>query len=145
MNILSIDLAVAKPTAYALFLDDKLSCFDKVPGITDIEDLVMMIVDLDLIVTEDMYLGMNVSVLKKLCYEVGKIIYVAESHQVKYRLIRPLDWKRHHGLLQKKPEYETLLQKQIIKNTTGQDIEDEDIRAAVLIGLCDIEERRFEK
>ncbi len=144
MNILSIDVAAAKPTAYALFLNDKLSCFDKVPGVDDIEDVVAMIADLDMIVAEDMYLGKNVETLKKLCYEVGAVMHIARTYQVECKLIRPVDWQRHHGLLKKSDEYTKILQRQIIKQTCMVDIEDEDIQAAVLIGLCEIEKRRYD-
>ena len=143
MNILSIDVAITKPTAYALFLDDKLSCFDKVDGIPDIEDIVAMIIDLDMIVTEDMYLGMNVDTLKKLCYEVGKVIYVADMHQVKYLLIGPHNWEAHHGLLKKKYEYIKILKKQLILSETGIETEDVDIQSAILIGLYVIERKRL--
>lgn len=143
MNILSIDVAAAKPTAYALYLDDKLSDYNKVPGIDGIEGLILTKPRIDLIVTEDMYLGMNVETLKKLCYEVGKLIYVAETHDIKYRLVRPLDWQRHHGLLKKRADYIKVLKKQIILNATGQQIEDDDIQDAVLIGLYVIERARL--
>lgn len=143
MNLLSIDVAITKPAAYALYVDDKLSCFDKVPEISDIKDFIPMIIDLDLIVTEDMYHKMNIDTLKKLCYEVGKVIYIAEIHKIKYKLIRPYDWERHHGLLQKTPEYIKVLKKLIILNTTGREIEDDDIQDAVLIGLYVIERARL--
>ncbi len=143
MNLLSIDLAVTKPTAYALFLNDKLSCFDKVSSVNDIEDIATMIIDLDLIVTEDMYHKQNIDTLKKLCYEVGKVIYIADLHQIKYRLVRPTDWQTHHGLTLKNNTYISALQKQIILNTTGQEIEDDDIQSTVLIGLYVIERARL--
>ncbi len=143
MNLLSIDVAITKPTAYALYLDDKLSCFDKVPGIDDIEHIAAMITDLDLIVTEDMYYKKNIDTLKKLCYEIGKIIYIADLHQIKYRLIRPVDWQIHHGLALKNNICISILQKQIILNTTGFEIEDNDIQSAILIGLYVIERARL--
>ena len=143
MNILSIDVAITKPTAYALFLDDKISCFDKVDGIPEIEDIVSMIVDLDMIVTEDMYHKKNIDTLKKLCYEVGKVIYIAGLHHIKYRLVRPADWQTHHGLTLKNNTYISTLQKQIIQNTTGAEVDDEDEQAAILIGLYVIERARL--
>ncbi len=144
MYILSIDVAAAKPTAYALFLNDKLSCFDKAPGVDDIEDVVAMITDLDMILAEDMYLGKNVETLKKLCYEAGAVMHIARTYQIECKLIRPVDWQRHHGLLKKNDEYTKILRRQIIKQTCMVDIEDEDIQAAVLIGLCEIEKRRYD-
>ena len=143
MNLLSIDVAITKPAAYALYLDDKLSCFDKVPGIDDIEDILSMIADLDLIVTEDMYHKKNIAILKKLCYEVGKVIYIANTHGIKYKLIRPVDWKTHHGLTLKNNTYISALQKHIILKTTGFEVEDDDIQSAILIGLYVIERARL--
>jgi hypothetical protein len=86
---------------------------------------------------------MNVDTLKKLCYEVGKIIYIAELHQIKYKLVRPYDWERHHGLLQKNFDYIKILKHQIIFNETGEEIDDDDIQSAVLIGLYVIENARL--
>lgn len=143
MNILSIDVAITKPTAYALFLNDELSFYEKVPSIIEIGNLILARPYIDLIVTEDMYLGMNVDTLKKLCHEVGKIIYIAELHQIKYKLVRPYDWEGHHGLLQKQSDYIKILKHQIIFNETGEEIDDDDIQSAVLIGLYIIERTRL--
>ena len=143
MNILSIDVAITKPTAYALFLDNELQLYNKKPSIIKIEAIVKTTLPLDLIVTEDMYHDKNIDTLKKLCYEVGKAIYIAELYQIKYRLVRPYDWEGHHGLLYKRSSYIKILKKQIILNVTGKEIEDDDIQDAILIGLYVIERARL--
>ena len=143
MNILSIDVAITKPTAYALFRDDKLSFCDKVQGIPEIEQLITASRDIELIVTEDMYHNKNIGTLKKLCYEIGKIIYIADLHKIKYCLIRPIDWQVHHGLTLKNNIYISKLQKLIIFNITGVRTDDEDEQAAILIGLYVIERARL--
>ncbi len=144
MNTLSIDVAITKPTAYALFLDDKLSFYEKVPELIDINALILSRPYIDLIVTEDMYHRKNIDTLKKLCYEVGKVIYIADLHKIKYRLVRPIDWQTHHGLTLKNNIYISTLQKQIIFNTTGAEVDDDDIQSAILIGLYVIERARLE-
>ena len=142
MNLLSIDVAIKKPTAYALFKNDNLKYYDKTDGIIPIEGIVL-ISSLDLIVTEDMYHKNNIDILKKLCYEVGKVIYIANIHNVKYRLIRPVDWQTHHGLTLKNNTYISTLQKKIILNTTGFEIEDDEIQSAILVELYVIERARL--
>lgn len=142
MNILSIDVAAAKPTAYALFEDNELKRFDKVDRIHSIQDIVIINCP-NLIVTEDMYHRKNIDTLKKLCYEVGKIIYIADLYHIKYRLVKPVDWQTHHGLTLKNNTYISTLQKQIIYNTTGAEVDDEDEQAAILIGLYVIERARL--
>ena len=143
MNILSIDVAITKPTACALFRNGKLSFCDKVRGIHEIEEIITAFRDIELIVTENMYHNKNIETLKKLCYEVGKVIYIADLHKIKYRLVRPVDWQTHHGLTLKNNTYISKLQKQIIQNTTGVDTDDEDEQAAILIGLYVIERARL--
>ena len=142
MNILSIDVAITKPTAYAKFYGDRLTGYAKIKGILAIESIIT-VNSFDLIVTEDMYLGMNVDTLKKLCYEVGKVIYIADLHNIKYKLVGPHNWEAHHGLLKKKYEYITILKKQIILNETGIETDDVDIQSAILMGLYVIERNRF--
>ena len=142
MNILSIDVAITKPTAFAFFVDDELKYFEKVDEVQFIQGL-DSIGGPDLIVTEDMYHRKNIDTLKKLCYEVGKVIYIADLHKIKYRLVRPVDWQTHHGLTLKNNTYISTLQKQIIYNTTGAEVDDEDEQAAILIGLYVIERARL--
>jgi len=143
MNVLTIDVAITKPTAYALFLNDELSFYEKVPSIIEVGNLILARPYIDLIITEDMYLGMNVETLKKLCYEVGKVIYIADLHNIKYILIGPHNWEAHHGLLKKKYEYFKTLKKQIILNETGVETDDVDIQSAILMGLYVIERMRL--
>jgi len=142
MNILSIDVAITKPTAFALFVGDKLKYYEKSESIKEMERY-FLIHDVDLIVTEDMYHNKNIDTLKKLCYEVGKVIYIADLHNIKYRLVKPVDWQAHHGLTLKNNTYISKLQKQIILNTTGVETDDEDEQAAILIGLYVIERARL--
>ncbi len=142
MNVLSIDVAITKPTAYAEFIDDKLKHYGKVDNIQAIKGL-----DNnggpDLIVTEDMYHKHNIDTLKKLCYEVGKVIYIADLHGIKYKLVRPVDWMSHHGLTNMTPAMSVYLPKKIILHETGVETDDDDIQAAILIGLYVIERARM--
>ncbi len=142
MNILSIDVAITKPTAYALFLFSDLAEHGKADGISQLVEM-MSLHDLDLIATEDMYHKQNVDTLKKLCYEVGKVIYIADTYGIKYRLIRPVDWKNHHGLTGINPEYVNIVQKKIVLSETCVETDDDDIQAAILIGLYVIERARM--
>ena len=142
MNLLSIDVAITKPTAYAIFWKDVLVEHNKINSIQTVNNIVNMY-NFDLIVTEDMYHKQNIDTLKKLCYEVGKVIYIADLHHIKYRLIRPVDWQTHHGLTLKNNTYISTLQKQIIQNTTSIEVDDEDEQAAILIGLYVIERARL--
>ena len=142
MNILSIDVAITKPTAYALFINNELKYHEKSEGLKEMEHY-FLIHNVDLIVTEDMYHNKNIGTLKKLCYEVGKVIYIAELHKIKYCLVRPIDWQVHHGLTLKNNIYISKLQKQIISNITGVETDDEDEQAAILIGLYVIERTRL--
>jgi len=145
MTILSIDPAVSKKIAYAMFVDEQLQGYNKVDHISEIDDVINTALDIDLVVTEDMYLGNNVRTLKQLEREVGKIIYLCEIYEIEYRLIAPVTWKSHHGLLKKPKELEEKLQIEIIRQETGEEITDVDIRAAILIGLCQIEKARWEQ
>lgn len=145
MTILSIDLAVSKKIAYALFVEDQLNYYGTADHIYEIDDVINTALDIDLVVTEDMYLGKNVQTLKELCYVVGGILYLCEIYEIEYRLIAPATWKSHHGLLKKPAELEERLQIEIVRQATGEEITDVDIRAAILIGLCQIEKARWEK
>ncbi len=143
MNILSIDVAITKPTAYAMFKDNRLVYFEKSDNNNNEVENYLLINNIDLIVTEDMYHNKNIDTLKKLCYEVGKVIYIADLHKIKYRLVRPVDWQAHHGLTLKNNIYISKLQRQIIYNTTGMETDDDDIQSAILIGLYVIERARL--
>ena len=142
MNILSIDVAVTKPTAYAEFTDGKLKNYGKVKSIHAIK-CIDIIGGPDLIVAEDMYHKHNIETLKKLCYEVGKIIYIADYYRIKYKLVRPVDWMNHHGLTNMTPAMSVYLPKKIILHETGVETDDDDIQAAILIGLYVIERARM--
>ena len=143
MTILSIDPAISKKIAYALFVDEQLNDYGTADQIYEIDDVINTALDIDLVVTEDMYLGKNVQTLKQLCYVVGGILYLCQIYDIEYRLIAPVTWKSHHGLLKKPAELEEKLQIEIIRQTTGKEITDVDIRAAILIGLCHIEQARM--
>ena len=141
MNILSIDVAVSKDIAYAGFNDNKLEYFGKIKEITQLPGIIVY-KRLDAIVMEDMYLGKNVDTLKKLCYVVGKILFICEMNHTKYRLIAPVTWQSHHGLLKKPAGLRRKIEDTIIATVTNEKIEDDDIRAAILMGLCHIEQMK---
>ena len=153
MNIISIDPAVSKKIAYAVFLEDRLRFYDLVDEVIDVKDVLASGLDLEIVVTEDMYNGPDFSVVKRLCYTVGEIRILAHMYGLECRLIPPWAWKKHHGILIKKPAareahkaakaFEDKVQFEIIKQYTGKEIQDEDLRAAVLIGMCYIEKARM--
>jgi Holliday junction resolvasome RuvABC endonuclease subunit len=143
MVTLAIDPAYSKALAYALFQERNLLFHGKEK---DIRQIVMNILLYrpDIIVTEDMYLGKNVDTLKKLCYSVGKIMLVCEGIGIPLRLISPGVWMAHHGL--KNPSSRSLLRQyedKIIETVTDEVPRDPDIRSAILIGMCHIEQARM--
>jgi len=142
MNILSIDVAVSKDIAYAVFNDSKLSFFGKIKNLTELAAGIVTFIRLDAVVTEDMYLGKNVAVLKKLCYIVGGIMYICNMLNTECHLIAPITWQSHHGLLKKPAGLRRKIEDTIIATVTDETIEDDDIRAAILMGLCHIEQMK---
>jgi len=143
MTVLAIDPAYSKAYAYALFSGEKLVFAGK-------DEYLGTIVNIlhkwrpDIVVTEDMYLGKNVDTLKKLCYAVGKIMYVCEQMEVPYRLISPKGWTLHHGLRGiKNRDMRKQLEDKIIETVSGEVPRDPDIRSAILIGMCHIEQARM--
>ena len=144
MNILSIDVAVSKDIAYAVISDNKLENFGKVKKIIE---LVKIATDtrLDAIITEDMYLGKNVNVFKRLCYIVGEVLLFCEICHTECRLIAPVTWQSHHGLLKKPAGLRRKIEDEILKTVTNETIEDDDIRAAILMGLCHIEQMKIKE
>jgi Holliday junction resolvasome RuvABC endonuclease subunit len=144
MVTLAIDPAYSKAFAYALFQTKDLLLHGKERDLRNIVNIIT-IHRPDIIVTEDMYLGKNVDTLKKLCYSVGKIMYVCEGLGIPLRLISPGVWMAHHGL--KNPSSRSLLRQyedKIIETVTDEVPRDPDIRSAILIGMCHIEQTRIE-
>jgi Holliday junction resolvasome RuvABC endonuclease subunit len=141
MVILSIDPAVSKKIAYALFKDGALKLYGKVDRV---QDLTMLFnYHPDLIVTEKMYLGKNAKTYGQLSEEVGKIKILCEIYDIPYRLIPPATWKAHHGLLKKPAKYAKILKDKIIETVIGLVPRDPDVRSAILIGMCHIEQARM--
>jgi Holliday junction resolvasome RuvABC endonuclease subunit len=97
----------------------------------------------DLIVTEKMYLGKNAKTYGQLSEEVGKIKLLCEINKIRYRLISPATWKAHHGLLKKPAQYAKVIEDKILENVTSSKIKDPDVRSAILIGMCHIEQTRM--
>jgi len=102
MNIISIDPAVSKKIAYAVFLEDRLDHYQLADSVEDVQEAMLLLPRLDLVVTEDMYNGPNFNVVKQLCYAVGEIRSLAKRFNLDCRLIPPVIWKKHHGILIKK-------------------------------------------
>jgi hypothetical protein len=73
---------------------------------------------------------------------VGKIKLFCEINKIRYRLISPATWKAHHGLLKKPAKYAKILKDKIIKTVIGLVPRDPDVRSAILIGMCHIEQVR---
>ena len=144
MNILSIDVAVSKDIAYVGLSNNRLEYFGKIKKLTDLPNI-MVFKRLDAVITEDMYLGKNVDILKRLCYVVGGILYICETHYVECRLIAPSTWQSHHGLLKKPAGLRRKIEDTIIATVTNETIEDDDIRAAILMGLCHIEQMKIKE
>ena len=142
MTVLAIDPAVSKKIAYALLKDGTLKLYGKVEKV---QDLTMLFnYHPDLVVTEKMYLSKNARTYGQLSEEVGKIKLLCEIYDIRYRLIPPVTWKAHHGLLKKTAEFVKLIEDKIIEIVTKDKITDPDIRSAVLIGICHIEQARME-
>ena len=142
MTVLAIDPAVSKHVAYALFKDGCLKLYGKVDRV---QDLTMLFnYHPDLVVTEEMYLGKNAKTYGQLSEEVGKIKLLCEIYDIQYRLIPPVTWKAHHGLLKKSAEFAKVIEDKVIETVTRDKITDTDIRSAVLIGICHIEQARME-
>ena len=141
MNILSIDVAVSKDIAYVSFHDNKLGLCGKAGTIMELS-VIFSSKRFDIIVMEDMYIGKNVNTLKKLCYVVGGIMLICDMHYTEYRLINPATWQSHHGLLKKPAGLRRKIEDEIIATVTYRKIEDDDVRAAILMGLCHIEQMK---
>jgi len=138
---LAIDPAVSKQTAYAMFRGGILKLYGKVDRV---QDLTMLFnYHPDLIVTEQMYLGKNAKTYGQLSEEVGKIKLLCEIYDIRYRLIPPATWKAHHGLLKRPAKYAKILEDKIIETVIGLAPRDPDVRSAILIGMCHIEQARM--
>jgi Holliday junction resolvasome RuvABC endonuclease subunit len=138
---LAIDPAFSKQTAYALFNNSTLKLYGKVKRV---QDLTMLFnYHPDLIVTEKMYLGKNAKTYGQLSEEVGKIKLLCEIYDIPYRLIPPATWKAHHGLLKQPAQFAKVIEDKILENVTSSKIKDPDIRSAILIGMCHIEQARM--
>jgi len=141
VTVLSIDPAVSKQTAYALFRDGILKLYGKVDRV---QDLTMLFnYHPDLVVTEEMYLWKNARTYGQLSEEVGKIKLLCEIYGIHYRLIPPATWKAHHGLLHSSAQFVKVIEDKIIENVTSSKIKDPDIRSAILIGMCHIEQTKM--
>jgi len=141
MVTLAIDPAVSKQTAYALFRDGALTLYGKVDRV---QDLTMLFnYHPDLVVTEEMYLWKNAKTYGQLSEELGKIKLLCEINNIRYRLIPPATWKAHHGLLKKPAQFAKTIEDQILEKVTSSKIKDPDIRSAILIGMCHIEQTKM--
>ncbi|KPJ86226.1 MAG: hypothetical protein AMS17_13405, partial [Spirochaetes bacterium DG_61] len=97
MVILAIDPAVSKKIAYALFKNEDLKLYGK---FDKVQDLAMLFNhNIDLVVTEEMYLGENPKTFGQLSKIVGKIELLCDLYNIKCREIAPATWKAHHGLM----------------------------------------------
>ena len=138
MTVLAIDPAVSKQVAYALFKNGALKLYGKVDRV---QDLTMLFnYHPDLVVTEKMYLSKNARTYGQLSEEVGKIKLLCEIYDIRYRLIYSTTWKAHHGLLKKPAAFAKVIEDKVIETVTRDKITDPDIRSAVLIGICHIEQ-----
>ena len=143
MTVVAIDPAYSKAFAYAIFRNNKLMFFGKDEYLSTIVNILVKRRP-DIVVTEDMYLGKSVDTLKKLCYAVGKIMYICEKIGTPYRLISPREWTLHHGLRGiKSRDLRRQLEDKIIETVMDHAPRDEDIRSAILIGMCHIEQTKM--
>jgi Holliday junction resolvasome RuvABC endonuclease subunit len=141
MVILSIDPAVSKKIAYALFKDGDLKLYGK---FDKVQDLAMLFNhNIDLVVTEEMYLGENPKTFGQLSKIVGKIELLCDLYNIKCREIVPATWKAHHGLINKPKDFVQKLEDKIIETLTDKKIDDQDIKDAILLGLCHIEQQKW--
>jgi hypothetical protein len=66
-------------------------------------------------------------------------------YAVPFRKIPPKDWTLHHGLKGiKNRDMRKLLEDKIIERMTDEVPRDPDMRSAILIGMCHIEQSRLE-
>jgi len=141
VTVLAVDPAVSKKIAYALFKKETLKLYGKVDRV---QDLTMLFnYRPDLLVTEKMHLSKNARTYGQLSEEVGKIKLLCEIYDIRYRLIYSVTWKSHHGLLKKPAKFAKVIEDKVIETVTRDEITDPDIRSAVLIGICHIEQARM--
>jgi hypothetical protein len=121
--------------AWALFTDGHLRYYDKTAELHKIQ-----VRDIDYVVTENPFPGGEikkhsykgrVEAFKNLCFAVGMVIQFAKSIEVKYQLIRPVDWKSFYDVTKRTPE---AIQDILRAELTGVN-NDRDLQDAIFIGM----------
>ena len=133
MRLLSIDIAVAKKTAYALWKDGKLEYYDSIERIEDLDKIIPIA---DMVICEEPYHQMNIRTYGDLCKEVGKISALCTIYERPFETIRPVDWKRWLKVGSRTPEIIKNEIKRGIINELGYVVSDmsSDEQDAVLLG-----------
>jgi len=146
MLILSIDIGLAKPNAYACFLHNKtytnLENVGVEEGIYGIEDKLSMT---DIIVTEKPYYKRNIKVYGDFWFNIGILDALSKAYGCDLILVRPYDWKNKLKLTAKqKPEDRQKTIESILSLYGWKDRKEltEDEITAILIGHYYITEQK---
>jgi len=147
MTLMSVDPGVAKPSAFAVFENDKLIETFKTNDLEHI-DVSLAINNVDKLIMEDQFLGLNPRTMKNLVRQSGKIMGVAELSNIETSTVMPVTWqsyfkipRRPKGIKQYKwgAIHKLDLIEKAEELTGWKFTGDDDTASAVLIGLWSIE------
>ena len=131
MNLLAIDPSWAHGYAYAYFSGKELK---KAKPCT-IYTLAIFIQTDVVVVIEEPYLGKNPDTFRKLCYSVGKVLYLCDVHERRVEYVQPRHWKPYYNLPKKNKRRELKVKQKL----TGY--KDDDVCDAILIGKYYLEKK----
>ena len=130
MTLLAIDPSWRHGYAYAYFVGEEV----KKAETCNIYTLAIIIQTVpDLVVIEEPYLGKNVDTFKKLCYSVGKVLYLCDEYKRRVEYVMPRHWKPYFKLPKGNKE---LKAKQDLTGYNNDDVCD-----AILLGKYYLEKR----
>lgn len=144
-RILSLDQSI-NGTACAYYIDEQLIHYGKidtsmydnyVEKIIHVRDVVSDMIDkhkIDVIAIEDIYMGFNVEVYKKLAILYGVIQILALEKKVKFISAVAYQWKESTGCLTGKRKAQKKKSIQRVNEIYGFNIDDDDIADSILIG-----------
>ena len=142
--ILGIDPGGIKPHTIAAFSNGKLYEIEKSQ---DINRINWAIVKSTKVFIESQYYGGNPSTLILLSQRTGMLMGLCELHGIPYVMVHPKTWQSYFNIPKKpkgmtrykweKQHYQNIVDK--AQEYTDIKIEDEDMGAAVLIGLWGVE------
>ena len=123
MNLLTIDMGLAKNDAWALFVEAKDKYYVRVGEadseyneiFTEIPRLFITVEPYSLIITEQPYYQMNIKTYGEFWEKIGYLRRITEELGVMLGLVRPTDWKRKLKVSKNNPN-----RKQIIYDIFSQ-------------------------